>query len=113
MTMKPNKTGLVYLLRSRGHEIPSIQSAALEVRWQAMALYWADRAGETHTAYLYLSTVEPVIQVGSRAEPVTLEELERFCLVEAQKRSPDAAEADVEAHEDDTMIPQFAALCKG
>lgn len=115
MRPKPNKTGLVYLLRARGHDIPSIQGASFEPLWQGMALYWGDRAGKTHTAYLYMGTVEPVLQIGSRTEEVTLEELERFGLVEneAQKRSPGAAEADVEAHEDNMMIPQFSELCKG
>lgn len=115
MTPKPNKPGLVQLLRAHGHNVPSVRRAGFAVLWQAMALSWADRDGKSHTAYLYLSTVQPVLQIGRRTEPVTLEELERFGLVEAeaQKRSPCAAEADTEAHEDNMMIPQFAALCKG
>lgn len=113
MRIKPNKSGLVCLLRAHGQDIPSIQAAGFEALWQAMALYWADRAGKTHTAYLYLSTVEPVLQMGSRTEAVTLDELERFGLIEAQKGDPRAAEADAEAYEDNTMVSQFAELCKG
>lgn len=112
MNPKPNKPGLVRLLRAHGQDVPS---ASIEVLWQGMALAWVDRSGHCHTAYLYLSTVEPVIQIGGKTEEVTLEELERFGLVEdeTQKRSPCAAEADTQAHEDNLMIPQFAALCKG
>lgn len=115
MTAKPNKPGLVRLLRAHGQDVPSIQRASFEFLWQAMALSWADRSGKYHTAYLYLSTVEPVIQIGATTKEVTLEELERFGLIEdeAQKRSPCAAQADTQAHEDNMMIPQFAALCKG
>lgn len=113
MSAKPNKAGLVRLLRDLGQDIPSIQRANFVSLWQAMGLQWADRNGSWRTAYLYLSTVEPVIQIGGRTVDVTPEELERFGLVEAEKKSPDAAEADVEAHEDTIMIPQFAALCKG
>lgn len=113
MIPKPNKPGLVQLLRAKGYDVPSIGAAAFEPLWQGMALYWGDRAGKPHTAYLYMGTVSPVLQIGSRTEAVTLEELERFDLVEEQKRSPCAAEADTQAHEDNLMIPQFAALCKG
>lgn len=115
MNPKPNKTGLVYLLRAKGYDVPSIRAASFDVRWQAMALGWADRSGKYRTAYLYLSTVRPVLQIGRRTEEVTAEELERFCLIEpeAEKRSPDGAEAHVETHEDNMMIPQFAELCKG
>lgn len=113
MIPKANKTGLVYLLRARGYDVPSIGAAAFEPLWQGMALYWGDRAGKPHTAYLYMGTVEPVLQIGSRTEEVTAEELERFGLVEDKKRSPCAAEADTQAHEDTIMIPQFAELCKG
>lgn len=115
MQMRHNKAGLVRLLRDLGQDVPSVQRSNFAALWQAMGLQWADRHGNWHTAYLYLSTVRPVIQIGGRTEEVTLDELERFGLVEpeAQKRSPDAAEADVEAHEDNMIIPQFAALCKG
>lgn len=115
MTAKPNKSGLVRLLRAHGQEVPSILAASFDALWQAMALAWTDRRGKSHTAYLYLSTVQPVLQIGDKTDEVTLEELEQFGLVddEAQKRSPCAAEADAEAHEDNMMIPQFAALCKG
>lgn len=115
MRANPNKTGLVRLLRDQGQDIPSVQRVNFVSLWQAMGLQWADRHGTCHTAYLYLSTVEPVIQIGGKTEVVALGELERFGLVEAeaQKRSPRAAEADAEAHEDTIMIPQFAALCKG
>lgn len=115
MIPKPNKTGLVYLLRAKGYEVPSIGVATFEPLWQGMALYWGDRDGKSHTAYLYMSTVEPVLQIGSRTEEVTTEELERFGLIEreAEKRSPCTAEADAQAHEDNMMIPQFAELCKG
>lgn len=113
MTPKPNKTGLVYLLRAHGYDVPSVRAAGFEALWQGMALYCGDRAGRACTAYLYLGTVAPVLQVGSEVLPVTVEELERFDLVETQKRSPDAAEADIETHEDNMIIPQFAALCKG
>lgn len=112
MTPKPNKTGLVYLLRARGYDVPSVRGANFEALWQGLALYWGDRAGKFHTAYLYMGTVHPVLQIGSRTEEITLEELERFDLIE-QERSPCAAQADTEAHEDTIMIPQFAELCKG
>lgn len=115
MKGKPNKAGLVRLLRGLGQDIPSVQRADFVSLWQAMGLQWADRHGSWHTAYLYLSTVEPVIQTGGRTVEVTPEILAEYGLIEpeAQKRNPDAAEADVEAHEDNMMIPQFAALCKG
>ena len=116
MQIKANKTGLVRLLRGMGQDIPSVQRANFVSLWQAMGLQWADRHGNCHTAYLYLSTVEPVIQIGGRTVEVTPEILAEYGLIEpeAQKRSPRAAEAtDAEAHEDNMMIPQFAALCKG
>ena len=116
MQMKANKTGLVRLLRDQGQDIPSVQRANFVSLWQAMGLQWADRNGNWHTAYLYLSTVRPALQIGGRTVEVTPEILAEYGLIEpeAQKRSPCAAEAaDAEAHEDNMMIPQFAALCKG
>ena len=113
MKSKPNKAGLVWLLRSRGEDIPSIQGASFAPLWESMALSWADRAGRTHTAYLYLCMAQPVLQVGRRTEPVTAEELECFGLVE-KKEAPGPADAEAEGHHENTiMIPQFAELCKG
>lgn len=115
MQMKANKTGLVRLLRDQGQDIPSVQRANFVSLWQAMGLQWADRHGAWHTAYLYLSTVRPVVQIGRATVDLSPETLAKYGLIEpeAQKRSPRAAEADTEAHEDTIMIPQFAALCKG
>lgn len=116
MQMKANKPGLVRLLRDQGQDIPSVQRTNFVSLWQAMGLQWADRHGTCHTAYLYLSTVHPALQIGGRTVEVTPEILAEYGLIEpeAQKRSPGAAEAaDAEAHEDNMMIPQFAALCKG
>lgn len=115
MQMKANKTGLVRLLRDQGQDIPSVQRAKFVSLWQAMGLQWADRHGSWHTAYLYLSTVRPALQIGPNTMDLTPEILTRYGLIEpeAQKRSPRAAEADTEAHEDNMMIPQFAALCNG
>lgn len=114
MNLKPSKTGFVALLRARGEDIPSIRAASFEALWQGLALYWGDRAGETHTAYLYMGTASPVLQLGSHAGPVSVEELERFGLVEKKKGTPCNAEAKTEGHHENTMmIPQFAELCKG
>lgn len=115
MRMNPNKTGLVRLLRDLGQDIPSVQRVNFVSLWQAMGLQWADRHGSCHTAYLYLSTVHPALQIGPNTMDLNTETLTRYGLIEpeAQKRSPDAAEADVEAHEDNMIISQFAALCKG
>lgn len=115
MQTRYNKAGLVHLLRDLGQDVPSVQRASFVSLWQAMGLQWADRHGIWHTAYLYLSTVRPALQIGRATVELTPEILAKYGLIEpeAQKRSPDAAEADVEAHEDNMMIPQFAALCKG
>lgn len=115
MRLRANKSGLVKLLRARGCDIPSLRCAGFEALWQGMALSWADQSGKCRTAYLYGGTASPCLQIGSSVEPVTVDELSRFGLIEpeAQKRSPDSAEADIEAHKDNMMIPQFAALCKG
>lgn len=115
MRMNPNKTGLVRLLRDQGQDIPSVQRTNFVSLWQAMGLQWVDRHGTCHTAYLYLSTVHPALQIGGKTVEVTPEILAEYGLIEpeAQKRSPGAAKADTEAHEDTIMIPQFAALCKG
>lgn len=115
MKINPDKAGLVYLLRSHGYQVPSIQGTCFEVLWQGMALYWRDRSGKTHTAYLYMGTVEPTLQIGSRTETVTAEDLERFGLIESKKEAPHTTDAvDVrDNHENNMMIPQFAELCKG
>lgn len=115
MTQKPNKAGLVRLLRDRGQDIPSVQRASFVALWQAMGLQWADRHGRWHTAYLYLSTVRPALQIGRDTVELDPETLAEYGLIEPeeQKRSPRAAKADTEAHEDNMIIPQFAAICKG
>lgn len=115
MRVNPNKTGLVRLLRDFGQDIPSIQRAGFEPLWQAMGLQWADRCGQWHTAYLYLGTVHPALQIGPDTVELTAELLAGYGLIEpeTQKRNPGAAEADAEDHEDNMIIPQFAALCKG
>lgn len=115
MRANPNKTGLVRLLRDLGQDIPSVQRVNFVSLWQAMGLQWVDRHGTCHTAYLYLSTVRPALQIGANTMDLTPEILTRYGLIEpeAQKRSPRAAEADTEAHKDAIMIPQFSALCKG
>lgn len=115
MRAKPNKAGLVRLLRSRGVELPSIRAVGFEALWKGMALCWADRAGRYRTAYLYMGTASPVLQIGSRTEPVTAEELARFGLIEAEKEeTPGPANAETEGHHENMiMIPQFAELCKG
>lgn len=114
MQTRYNKAGLVRLLRDLGQDVPSVQRANFAAFWQAMGLQWADRHETWHTAYLYLSTVRPALQIGRATVELTPEILAKYGLIEpeAQKRSPRAAEADTEAHEDNMIIPQFAALCK-
>lgn len=115
MKMKPNKAGLVFLLRAHGQDVPSLSGAAGDALWQAMALRWEDSQGQRHTACLYLCTREPVLQTGDTTEIITREELERFGLVEPeeQKRSPHGDKAHMGTHEYNAIIPQLAGICKG
>lgn len=114
MQTKYNKAGLVRLLRDQGQDIPSVQRASFVSLWQAMGLQWADRHGIWHTAYLYLSTVRPALQIGRATVELTPEALAQYGLVEEKQEAPHTADADVRGnHEDNMIIPQFAALCKG
>lgn len=115
MQTRYNKAGLVRLLRDLGQDVPSVQRANFAALWQAMGLQWADRSGNWHTAYLYLSTVRPALQIGRATVELTPEALAQYGLVEDKKEAPHTTDAvDVRGNHEDTMIiPQFAALCKG
>lgn len=81
--LRATKTGLVKLLRSRGHDIPSIRSVYFESHHGRAWLEWTDRAGVRRK--VAFTTVAGMLVLWAEREPaevISMAEVIHFGLYE-------------------------------
>lgn len=81
--LRATKTGLVKLLRSRGHDIPSIRRAYFQQFRGTAWLGWLDSSGNQRKATLVAAAGRPIFWVDrSPVEELSMAELIRYGLCE-------------------------------